>query len=217
MEHSGTGTIRPPRVFFFSMFRCRVGKWRGLVERRGCSGWWQPPPRSPPIAVGAPWATIRCLAVVGVGPRGDAAITKKPRPTPGQQRQVAREVAKHLVVWKQKPTSPLIQDILPHIKDFIKGAWLDHYPEGANLRKLQRDVAFRMSSGHRPGKLPKEVLMPVLGQLEEEGAVQVRIRRSGRCLIYRPGTLPEYSNETGGGDAVGDKEWTTQSKAPGGN
>lgn len=108
---------------------------------------------------------------------------------------VCLEVHKNLLEWKDnKPISPEMKELLPHIEEFIKSIWLDKYPQGANLRKLQRDIAFRMPA-LRPGKLSKEEIMPVLGHLEKEGLVKVRIRIDGHCLIYRPGSRDELEEE----------------------
>jgi hypothetical protein len=91
-----------------------------------------------------------------------------------------------LLSWIDKPVSPKIEGILPHMEKFIIEEWLPRYPEGARIRKLQRDVAFRMERKHRPGKLPYQVLMPVVGRLVRQGSLKTRMASDGACLIYHP-------------------------------
>ena len=103
---------------------------------------------------------------------------------------VEMKTSEELVKWKEFPIAPEIKDKLSHIESYIKGDWLDNYPLGACLRKLQRDVAFRMLPRElRTGKLPKDVFKPVVARLQEQGAVGVSINAKGlRYLIFRPGS-----------------------------
>jgi hypothetical protein len=119
--------------------------------------------------------------------KGKANRPKTSRPVIYPKELEALRVHHDLLAWKNNPAPPEMNDLIPHLVDFIKGTWLENYPEGANLRKLQRDIAFRMPL-HRPGKIPREMLMPILGHLEQQGVVTVRIKVNGNCLIYRPGS-----------------------------
>jgi hypothetical protein len=119
--------------------------------------------------------------------KGKAHRPKTSRPIIYPKELYALRVHRDLLAWKNNPVPPEMNDLIPHLADFIQGTWLENYPEGANLRRLQRDIAFRMPM-HRPGKVPRENLMPILGQLEKQGVVTVRIKVNGNCLIYRPGS-----------------------------
>jgi hypothetical protein len=119
--------------------------------------------------------------------KGKAYRPKTSRPVIYPKELEALRVHHDLLAWKNNPVPPEMNDLIPHLADFVKGTWLEIYPEGANLRRLQRDIAFRMPL-HRPGKISREKLMPILGQLEKQGVVTVRIKVNGNCLIYSPGS-----------------------------
>jgi hypothetical protein len=88
--------------------------------------------------------------------------------------------------WKTEHISKRIEYRVIHICSFIIHAWLNAYPAGASLRKLQRDIAFRMQRRHRlPGKLPLQVIMPIVGKLERENYLKTRMKSNGHVLIYR--------------------------------
>jgi hypothetical protein len=80
----------------------------------------------------------------------------------------------------------VLNEILPELECFLKDQWLPSYPQGAQLRKLQRDVAFRMPRGLRPGKLTFQELMPMVGHFERKGVIRTKAGRGGRVLIYHP-------------------------------
>lgn len=84
------------------------------------------------------------------------------------------------------PIPKSIQGIADVLEDYIENTWLVFYPQGARLRKLQRDVAFRMDKPERPGKLPYESLLPLIGKMERAGKLRIRIGQSGRMVIYKP-------------------------------
>lgn len=107
----------------------------------------------------------------------------------------SRDLYNRLAAWKDKPVSPKIVDVLPHLEHFIAETWLERYPMGAHLRKLQRDMAFRMERQHRPGLLPYEVLMPVLGRLERKGIVKMRMGGKGDCVVYSPNGMAEAGKD----------------------
>ena len=88
--------------------------------------------------------------------------------------------------WKTEPISKKIEHRVVHICSFIIYAWLNAYPKGASLRKMQRDIAFRMQRRHRlPGKLPIQVIMPIVGKLERENYLKTKMKSNGHVLIYR--------------------------------
>jgi hypothetical protein len=88
--------------------------------------------------------------------------------------------------WKTKPISKRIEHRVVHICSFIIHAWLHAYPAGASLRKLQRDIAFRMQRRHRlPGKVPLQIIMTIVGKLERENYLKTKMKSNGHVLIYR--------------------------------
>jgi len=61
------------------------------------------------------------------------------------------------------------------------------YPQGARLKKLQRDVAWRMNRKESPGKLNMDdQLMPVVGVFLRKGLLQTRSNRNGSLVIVHP-------------------------------
>lgn len=87
---------------------------------------------------------------------------------------------------KTEPISARVEHRLVHICNFIIYAWLNAYPFGASLRKLQRDIAFRMQRRYRlPEKLPLEEIMPIVGKLERENYLKTRMKVNGQVVIYR--------------------------------
>lgn len=112
-------------------------------------------------------------------------------PKPPKVERVSTQVYDDLVEWKDKPISEKIAHRVPHMEAFIKDMWLAAYPLGASIRKLQRDIAFRMERQYRPGKLPYQVLMPIVGNLERQGYLRTRMSSDGKCLIY---TGPEVKS-----------------------
>ena len=91
-----------------------------------------------------------------------------------------------VIQWRTEPISKKIEHRVIHICSFIIYAWLNAYPAGASLRKLQRDIAFRMQRKHRlPGKLPYQAIMPIVGKLERENYLSIRMKSNGQVLIYR--------------------------------
>lgn len=87
---------------------------------------------------------------------------------------------------KTEPISDLIAHRVVYICSFIVHAWLNAFPQGASLTKLQRDIAFRMQRRHRlPGKLPLSVIMPIVGKLERENYLKTKMKTNGHVLIYR--------------------------------
>ena len=91
-----------------------------------------------------------------------------------------------------KPVPKDIQPYLPAIQSYITETWLVKFPHGATVRKLQRDIAFRMKKGS-PGKLPRAVLDTVVGALCRQGVVTVRNKgQTDRQLVV---TRPELYHE----------------------
>lgn len=111
---------------------------------------------------------------------GYASAVKKRRgkPKPGQL----------LKTYLRRPLESLPKNIMssvPNIKNYILKDWFRLHPGGAHLRKLQRDIAFRMDNS--PGKLDREHLLPIVAALENEGAVQLdTIRDSQGTVSIRP-------------------------------
>lgn len=99
------------------------------------------------------------------------------KPSPG------RNLKKNL----QLPLNSLpkkIQSMLPEIKNYIIRHWLKMYPRGGQLRKLQRDIAYRMDNS--PGKLEHEHLLPIVTVLVEEGKIELdEIRDSNATITIR--------------------------------
>lgn len=87
---------------------------------------------------------------------------------------------------KQEPISENMKLHVENITRYITQEWLSMYPLGARLRKLQRDIAFRMPRKERPGKIPYEELLPILGHVESKGLINIRKSGKGLLLITSP-------------------------------
>jgi hypothetical protein len=99
------------------------------------------------------------------------------------ERRAAIEAAKERVKTQKGRWDTLPVAIRPYAEDialYLRETWLNKYPDGASLRKLQRDVAFRMpiitskvrrrtdaATTERPPKLEKEALEELVTLLEK--------------------------------------------------
>ena len=61
------------------------------------------------------------------------------------------------------------------VERYIVHAWVKQYPLGARLRKLQRDIAFRMPRPHgeQPGKMDMDELKQLVCLLRDRGVIEV--------------------------------------------
>jgi hypothetical protein len=104
------------------------------------------------------------------------------------ERRAAIEAAKKQATAPKGRWDALPKEIRPYAEDialYLRSTWLNKYPQGASLRKLQRDVAFRMpiitskvnrrtedAITERPPKLTTDSLEKLVCLLEEtEGGV----------------------------------------------
>ena len=101
-----------------------------------------------------------------------------------------------LLPFLDKPVPKNLKEAFPAIEEYIVNTWLPMYPMGARIRKLQRDVAFRMKT-RRLGKLAYKELLPILGELERKGLVKLRIGKKGRAIvILRPDADDEIEEQS---------------------
>jgi len=99
--------------------------------------------------------------------------------------------------FKNQPIPKKLQHHLPNIERFLTDTWLPMYPMGARLRKLQRDIAFRMPRKERPGKLTYEQLMPFVGVFESKGLIRLREKATnGTLIITHPEEETNNENDT---------------------
>lgn len=99
------------------------------------------------------------------------------------------DAAHHLLQFLDKD---IPKELLPSkdaIQDFILNTFLVKYPKGARLRKLQRDIAFRMDTAdtavHKQ-KLQYEKILPIVGEMERANKLKLRVGKQGRVVIYKP-------------------------------
>jgi len=103
--------------------------------------------------------------------------------------------AHELLPFLDKPVPKHLEKACPALEEYIVNTWLPMYPLGARIRKLQRDVAFRMKK-RRLGKLDYKELLPILGKFERKGLVKLRIGEKGRAIvILRPDADDEIIEE----------------------
>jgi len=87
----------------------------------------------------------------------------------------------------QNPIPEHLASKLPDLEAFVVETWLPTFPYGARLRRLQRDIAFRMLPVHQRGKLDYETeLVPLVGYLQRRGILKIASGRSGRMILYHP-------------------------------
>jgi hypothetical protein len=114
-------------------------------------------------------------------------------PTPLPDRSIK------LLLHLDQPTSLRVMplDVKDRIKNYVLNEFLVNYnQDGARVRKLQRDVAFRMDhaglallenkQSNKDKKLPMEILVSILGEMERDGQVFVRFGKKGKMVIMRP-------------------------------
>lgn len=94
-----------------------------------------------------------------------------------------------------EPVSPKLQPFLLAVESFVVNQWLPSYPDGARLRKLQRDVAWRMNREESPGKLEYDQLVPIVGALVRKGAVRTRPGGKGSSMIITSPTSDDAEEE----------------------
>lgn len=109
---------------------------------------------------------------------------KKPKPPPSINHHTNEKWSKHMKTSIPKEVVPYVSDI----ETYIVQEWLPSFPQGARLRKLQRDVAWRMNRKQSPGKLNYESLLPIVGQLIRKDLIGVRIKEHGTLVIMPPDT-----------------------------
>ena len=85
------------------------------------------------------------------------------------------------------PIPPELEHYIPAMTAYIQDEWLPLYPKGANLRKLRRDIAWRMDRKKSPGKIPQKDLTAVIVKLRDDGIVSLRRRSTTTrwCLIHQ--------------------------------
>ena len=93
--------------------------------------------------------------------------------------------------------APIPEGLLPYlpaVEAFIVDTWIPSFPQGARMRRLQRDIAFRMLPLNKrpPGKVAYEDLATVLGHLEKRGILKTVAGRSGRILILHIDAPTKY-------------------------
>jgi hypothetical protein len=92
------------------------------------------------------------------------------------------------------------KELIPYISNietYIVQEWLPSFPQGARLRKLQRDVAWRMNRKQSPGKLNYESLLPIIGQLIRKDLIGIRLNQHGSLVIVPPGDTQERTTTQG--------------------
>ena len=86
-----------------------------------------------------------------------------------------------------QPVPEQLHPYLPAIETYVVNEWLPRFPDGARLRKLQRDVAFRLKPRTQsPGKLPMQNIMTIVGVMSRKGIIRIRQSPKGSVVIMSP-------------------------------
>jgi hypothetical protein len=99
------------------------------------------------------------------------------------------DAAHHLLQYLDASIPNDIKDSKDGIVDYILNVFLVAFPAGARLRKLQRDIAFRMDTKDmylKNKKLQYEKILPIIGEMERAGQVKIRLGKQGRLIMYKP-------------------------------
>jgi hypothetical protein len=99
------------------------------------------------------------------------------------------DAAHHLLQYLDASIPNDIKDSKDAIIDYILNVFLVAFPAGARLRKLQRDIAFRMDTKDlylKNKKLQYEKILPIIGEMERAGQLKIRLGKQGRLIMYKP-------------------------------
>lgn len=102
---------------------------------------------------------------------------------------------------------PIPSSVMPYVEKmtaYVKEDWLLKFPLGARIRRLQRDVAWRMNRRISPGKLPYEHLVPVVGYWKKNDVVDIVLKPDGELLV-RPLANDERTSRI---QAMANETWT---------
>ena len=103
----------------------------------------------------------------------------------------------------------------PHVETitrYITQEWIHMYPFGARVRKLQRDLAFRMPRNERFGKVPYSQLYSILWQMENKGLISCRKACTGTLIIASPDS-PDNTNEETSESIIDSLDSTNEEKS----
>lgn len=104
---------------------------------------------------------------------------------------VKQDLSKHM----KRPIPEKLHPYIPAMETYIVQEWLPSFPEGARLRKLQRDVAWRMNRKQSPGKLDYEAMLPIVGKLLRKGLIDIRQNKNGSLVILSPSSKKQGQRE----------------------
>ena len=149
----------------------------------------------------------------------DGARPPHPRASASDLRPQRREAVRPEVIRAVREDTPPTSDaptyatlplhLRPYAADverYIVHAWVQQYPLGARLRKLQRDIAFRMPwpAGDGLGKMDVDELKQFVCLLADRGLVDVvesvEANGSPKTIVMRarPSTTPAAGRRAGG-------------------
>lgn len=108
-----------------------------------------------------------------------------------------------------KALPKVVADYYDVYEEYITQVWLKAYPLGANGRKLQRDLTFRLKKGTPKEKMDPAHVDALVGELYRKGKISVRIRGGseggglGGVVITKPFVEGEDDTE---GDKSSDSD-----------
>lgn len=130
---------------------------------------------------------------------------KAPTPPPKKKKKKARPPKEDIPIPPDEVPSrmqkPVPEDLIcyvPIIETYVVEQWLPSLSNGANFRKLQRDIAFRMENGP-PGKLDRSDLDTIVGELHRKGVIGLR-HKDGDARSFNiipPPPVPQEQEEGG--------------------
>ena len=108
---------------------------------------------------------------------------------------------------REKLNVPLPDDILPKLPQltaYVRDIWLKQFrKDGASLRKLERDLAYRVQPRkdripmEKKSKRRQEIILPLLGHWEKEGLLNVFRKRSNKTWVITTAAATVAAAEPG--------------------
>jgi len=100
-----------------------------------------------------------------------------------------------ILPWKDKPVPEKHKELYPELEIFVAD-WIRQFPKGARLRRLQRDVCFRMMGFKKSFQgIDCKELLTLVGEMERKGVVWTRLKLNGIIVLMPNGTRSEWDTK----------------------
>ena len=106
----------------------------------------------------------------------------------GKVPEEPNDAAWKLLPLLDQPVPKEIRDRQTEIEDYITDVWIKKYPNGSRVRLIHRNIAHNALNRRRrrQERLSYDQLLPIIGSLERQKRISVRVGKSGRLLVDKP-------------------------------